>query len=177
MASVVNSFGGRLLLPNNGTITKVLAPSKTRTSRCTLLARVWCEWYRTSVPLSNATTDQRVEGGPQRARNHLSDEEANKYLDGSWRVRIINCWKLLSHPADGRPMAMCNYTTIDHNDLIAADRVSREYTGEIFYLQHNPAQQWYWISGQTPEELLFFINYDSHPRGGPPCRRGYLCIE
>ena len=69
-------------------------------------------------------------------------------------------------------MAMCDYSTIDHKDLIAADRVSREYTGEIFYLQYNRAQQWYWISGQTPEELLLFVNYDSHPQGGPPCMYG-----
>ena len=67
-------------------------------------------------------------------------------------------------------MAMCDYETVDHSDLVAADRVSREYTGEIFYLQHNENQKWYWISDQKPEEMLLFINYDSDPRGGPLCK-------
>ena len=29
---------------------------------------------------------------------------------------------------------MCDYSTVDPVDLVAADRVAREYTGEIFYL-------------------------------------------
>lgn len=54
-------------------------------------------------------------------------------------------------------MAMCDYSTVDDSDLIAADRVSREYTGEIFYLQHNENQEWYWISGQTLDEMLLVL--------------------
>ena len=59
---------------------------------------------------------------------------------------------------------------IDPSDLIAADRIS--YTGEIFYLQHNENQEWYSIGGQTPDEMLLFVNYDSDPQGGPPCESG-----
>ena len=65
-------------------------------------------------------------------------------------------------------MAMCDYSTIDPADLVAADRVAREYTGEIFYLLHNENQNWYWISGQTPDEMLLCVNYDSDPQVGPP---------
>ncbi|KAL8902974.1 MAG: hypothetical protein Q9207_004247 [Kuettlingeria erythrocarpa] len=117
-------------------------------------------------PVVTPHTDQTVEGGPRRARHHLTEDEASKYLDGTWRVRILNCWRPLFHPADERPMAMCDYASVDHADLIAADRVSREYTGEIYYLRHNENQQWYWISNQTPEEMLLFVNYDSDPQGG-----------
>ncbi|KAL8962615.1 MAG: hypothetical protein Q9183_005129, partial [Haloplaca sp. 2 TL-2023] len=119
-------------------------------------------------PVLTPHTDQTIEGGPRRARHHLTEEEAKKYLDGNWRVRIMNCWRPLFNPADERPMAMCDYSSVDHADLVAADRVSREYTGEIFYLRHNKDQQWYWISHQTPEEMLLFVNYDSDPKGGPP---------
>ena len=64
---------------------------------------------------------------------------------------------------------MCDYFSLDHADLRAADRVSREYVGEIFYLHYNQNQKWYWISGQTPEEVLVFVNYDSDPGSAPPC--------
>jgi len=114
-------------------------------------------------------TDQTIAGGPRRARNHLSEDEAAKYLDGSWRVRILNCWRPLHHPADERPLAMCDFFSIDQADLRSADRASREYVGEIYYLHHNPGQQWYWISEQTPEEMLLFVNYDSDSGDAPPC--------
>lgn len=44
---------------------------------------------------------------------------------------------------------------------MAADRASREFVGEAYYLQYNEAQKWYWISGQTEEELMVFVNWDS----------------
>lgn len=116
--------------------------------------------------------DQTREGGLHRIRYHLLDEEAIKYLDGTWRLRIVNCWRPLVNSADGQPLAMCDYYSVNQADLRAADRASREYVGEIYYLHYNEAQRWYWISHQTPEELLIFVNYDSDAGDGPPC----MCI-
>jgi len=108
-------------------------------------------------------TDQSREGGLRRVRRHLSEEEAMKYLNGDWRVRILNSWRPLGCSADERPLAMCDFTSIDEDDLRAADRASREYVGEIYYVHHNPDQRWYWISGQMPDEMLLFVNFDSSP--------------
>ncbi|THV52152.1 hypothetical protein BGAL_0087g00120 [Botrytis galanthina] len=112
-------------------------------------------------------TDQTREGGPRRVRYHLSEEEAHKYLDGTWRIRILNCWRPLFNPADERPLAMCDYYSVKEVDLKSADRASREYVGEIYYMQYNESQKWYWISHQSPDELLLFVNYDSDPADGP----------
>ena len=157
---------------SNETQVTLLALSRTKTDRSSLLTLVRGLSRMLMSTYGNLTfrLDQTVQGGSRRAMHHLTDSERDKYLDGSWRVRIMNCWRPLLHPADERPMAMCDYSTVDTVDLIAADRVSREYTGETFYLQHNENQKWYWISGQTPEEMLLFVNYDSDPHGGPPCR-------
>lgn len=64
---------------------------------------------------------------------------------------------------------MCDFFSLDQADLRSADRASREYVGEIYYLHKNPSQQWYWISGQIPGEMLLFVNYDSDPGEAPPC--------
>ena len=108
-------------------------------------------------------------GGPRRARRHLSKDEAAKYLDGSWRVRLLNCWRPVVYGADERPLAMCDYFSIDQADLRSADRASCAFTEEIYYLHHNPDQEWYWISGQVPEEMLLFVNYDSDAGDSPQC--------
>lgn len=112
-------------------------------------------------------TDQTMAGGPRRARRHLSEDQAAKYLDGSWRVRLLNVWRPVVHGADERPLAMCDFSSIDQADLRPADRASVEFTEEIYYLHHNPDQQWYWISGQRPEEMLLFVNYDSMAGNAP----------
>ena len=64
---------------------------------------------------------------------------------------------------------MCDYFSIDQADLRSADRAACEFTEEIYYLHHNTDQQWYWISGQKPEEMLLFVNYDSDPGNAPQC--------
>lgn len=33
--------------------------------------------------------DQTPEGGPKRVRRHMTEAEAARYRDGSWRIRIL----------------------------------------------------------------------------------------
>lgn len=33
-------------------------------------------------------------------------------------------------------------------------------------MQHKPAHKWYWLSNQTPDEILLFVQYDTHPVKG-----------
>ena len=121
-------------------------------------------------PVLTPHTDQTSENGLRRVRRHLSDSEAEKYLNGNYRIRIVNCWRPLNHATDERPLAMCDFCTVERTDLCSADRASREYVGEIYYLHYNPGQKWYWISGQSPDEMLLFTNFDSHPESGVPCK-------
>ncbi|OBS19721.1 hypothetical protein FPOA_11445 [Fusarium poae] len=120
------------------------------------------------TPILVPHTDQTREGGLRRARRHMNEQEIEKYLDGNWRIRIVNCWRPICGTADERPLAMCDFYSIDENDLQPADRASREYVGEIYYAHYNPMQKWYWISDQSPEEVLLFKNFDSKPRGEVP---------
>ncbi|KAM0801932.1 hypothetical protein BDR22DRAFT_804052, partial [Usnea florida] len=111
--------------------------------------------------------DQTVEGGPRRVRRHLTEAEAARYLDGSWRVRILNLWRPLYHPVEDAPLAFCDPSTVAKERLITADRVSPQYEGEVYYVTHDPAQQWYYLHEQTPEEMVCFVSYDSEPGNGP----------
>ena len=63
---------------------------------------------------------------------------------------------------------MCDFFSLEEKDLCSADRASREYVGEIYYAHYNPNQRWYWISGQSPDEMLLFVNFDSNPGAGVP---------
>ncbi|THZ59804.1 hypothetical protein D6C85_09953 [Aureobasidium pullulans] len=113
--------------------------------------------------------DQTLDGGLRRAQRHMTDEEVSKYLNGDWRIRIVNIWRPLDHPVEDSPLAFCDYKSIDSSDLIAADRVSEQYAGEVYYLRYNQGQQWHWFSNQTPDEIALFLSYDSHPQGPQFC--------
>jgi hypothetical protein len=62
---------------------------------------------------------------------------------------------------EDNPLAMCDYRTVDLNDLIAADRIIPTRVGEIYYLKHNANQKWYWANKMRPDELVTMAMYDS----------------
>ena len=116
--------------------------------------------------------DATKEGGLRRIRSHLSEDEAAKYLDGpeTWRLQIINSWQPVEYSVEDRPLTFCDYFSTRESDYIRIHlHVSKDGAGELYHLRHHASQNWYWLSGQTNEELIFFLNYDSLPGSGPKC--------
>ncbi len=52
-------------------------------------------------------------------------------------------WRPLNDTLEDRPLAICDPRTIASDDLVAADRILPDRVGEVYYLHHSPAQQWY----------------------------------
>jgi hypothetical protein len=42
------------------------------------------------------------------------------------------------------------------------------------YLQHNPAQKFYYLDNQTKDEVLIFKNFDSARNVAAKCKKNYL---
>ncbi len=119
-------------------------------------------------------------------RRHLTQSEADTYLGGGFRARIIkygifssfpvfasgtlfvhtlnpapSVWRPLNKAVEDCPIALCDPRSVDPRDLLAADRVTPDFAVELYYLKHNPNQKWYWLANQAPDELTVFVNYDS----------------
>ncbi|KAF6220111.1 hypothetical protein HO133_003242 [Letharia lupina] len=94
----------------------------------------------------------------KRCRKFLG-AEAEELFKG--RIRIINLWKPLSHTIQDRPIAVCDGSTVDQADLVHTDYVRRDDVQETMYLLHNDRQKWYYLSRQTPDEVLLIKIYDS----------------
>lgn len=99
-------------------------------------------------------SDLTETAGPGRVQRHPNEAEFKKYSEGNWRIRNMDCWRPLVHAANERPLAMCDFFSVNKEDLIWADRASREYVGEIYYIHYDYRQRWYWVSRQLPEEIL-----------------------
>ena len=79
------------------------------------------------------------------------------------RVRIINVWRPIAHPVAHKPLALADWRTLSADDLVPIDLVYPNRTGGIYGVNHNPAHelQWYYLGGQTPEEVTLIKCYDS----------------
>ncbi|KAH9940475.1 uncharacterized protein BXZ73DRAFT_98904 [Epithele typhae] len=77
------------------------------------------------------------------------------------RVRIINVWRPIHHPVAHFPLAVSDWRTLDTKDLIAVDLVYPTRRGETYGVRHNPAQKWYYLVDQTPDEVTLIKCYDS----------------
>jgi hypothetical protein len=70
------------------------------------------------------------------------------------------------------PLAICDGTTVNLDDLVETDHVRRQYTGSTLYLKHNNAQRFYYMDGQGKNDVLIFKNFDSKKSVKAKCDSG-----
>ena len=59
------------------------------------------------------------------------------------------------------PLAVCDYTSIRPQDLHEIDTVLPHRVNEIYHLEHNQSQRWYYMSNQEPGEAILMKTFDS----------------
>jgi hypothetical protein len=82
------------------------------------------------------------------------------------RAAHYNVWRVLTSPPQDVPLTVCDATSVDPADLIAADAVfdepeKPEWSFEGWVVAHNPAHRWRWFSDMTRDEALIFKTHDS----------------
>ncbi|MCJ1393440.1 hypothetical protein MMC18_006315 [Xylographa bjoerkii] len=113
------------------------------------------EWLRPAV---HVHIDQSPAAALKRIQLQLP-EDAPYLLRG--RVRIINVWRPLVASVEDWPLAICDGSTVEQRDLVETDHVRKHYTGSTMYLMRNPAQEFYYMSKQSQNDVLIFKNFDS----------------
>jgi hypothetical protein len=61
-------------------------------------------------------------------------------------------------------IAVCDYRTLDIDDLRATDRIYVSLKTQVYFLKYNAGQRWCWFSNQTSNELMLMLMYDTKPR-------------
>jgi hypothetical protein len=62
---------------------------------------------------------------------------------------------------EDRPLAFCDFRSINPEDLVATDKIYPHRTIEMYHLLFRKSQRWYWISQHKREEVLLMVMYDS----------------
>ena len=75
---------------------------------------------------------------------------------------MISIWKPLKGPLSDWPLTFCDASTIQKDmDLEPADLLYPNLATENFQVYHRAEQKWYYLSNQTPGELIVFKQADS----------------
>ena len=107
-------------------------------------------------------SDYTVKSGPQRVRD-LLPEEADALL--ARRVAFYNVWKPLYRQVEELPLAMCDATTHDEQDMLRMELKYRERTGEIYVMRYSPRHRWVYFPLMQASQALLLKTYDSETDG------------
>lgn len=118
-----------------------------------------------SEPVCLTHNDNTVRSGPRRARELLKRSCPVEDLLRH-RYAVMNVWRRWDGGND-MPLAVCSGDSLapDHSDLVAADLVYRNRTGEIYHAVHNPNQSFFWFPDMTADEAIVLKVYDSEAAG------------
>lgn len=81
------------------------------------------------------------------------------------RYCIVNIWRSIAGPMLNTPLALCDSRSIHAKDLIVADVMYPERTGEIYMVTHSAGHRWSHFSHMDRPEALVFKQYDSQVSG------------
>lgn len=70
-------------------------------------------------------------------------------------------WRPLFSPLEDSPLAVCDSRSVDTIDLLESDYIYPTFVCETLVVKYAPRHKWYYLSGQTKEEVLLMTNYDS----------------
>ena len=94
----------------------------------------------------------------------MSLHQVSSICLGNLWTNFDSLWRPLVTQVEDSPLAVCDPRTVESVDLIATDRWSPEYVGEVWDCFYRESQTWYWLSKQRQEELLMFSTFDSLSR-------------
>lgn len=110
-------------------------------------------------PVRMAHNDYTDRSAPQRVRDLLPADEAEKRLAG--RFAVVQVWRPIGAPVQRSPLAICDAQSIATEDLKVTELRYGNRVGEVLQLAYNPAHAWYYFPKMTRDEALVFKCYDS----------------
>jgi hypothetical protein len=113
-------------------------------------------------PATRVHVDQTDLSGANRVREHLP-AEADELLKG--RVQVINLWRPIRGPLRDAPLALCDASSVAAGDLIAADLIYPNRSGETYSVKFNPEHRWFYFPEMIADEALLLKCYDSATDG------------
>jgi hypothetical protein len=111
------------------------------------------------APVQLVHNDYTDKSAPQRVRDLLPPAEAAFRLNRAFAE--YNIWRPIAGPVESFPLALVDATSIAPDDLITADLVYEDRTGEIHHGRYSPHHRWYYFPRMRRDEVVIIKCYDS----------------
>jgi hypothetical protein len=115
------------------------------------------------APVQLVHNDYTEKSGPQRVRDLLPPEEAEARLRR--RFAEYNVWRPIAGPVEASPLGLVDASSIARDDLVTADLVYADRTGEIYHGRYNPEHRWFYFPLMQRHEAVLIKCYDSEKDG------------
>ncbi len=116
--------------------------------------------HKVRAPVTGMHNDFTIRSAEQRVRDLLPTDEAEARLKK--RYGSINIWRPIESPVENKPLIICEYDSIDDDDLIPAERHYPDgRIGGIYYLAYNPKQRWFYFPQMRRDEVVLLKCFDS----------------
>ncbi|MCG8414077.1 MAG: methyltransferase [Pseudomonadales bacterium] len=81
------------------------------------------------------------------------------------RFAIVNVWRTIAGPVFRNPLACCDATTLDAEDLIASERRAKDRIGELELVRYSSRHRWFYYPEMQRDEALLIKTFDSLAEG------------
>ncbi|MGE0820615.1 MAG: CmcJ/NvfI family oxidoreductase [Candidatus Binatia bacterium] len=115
------------------------------------------------MPVLMAHNDYTLKSGPQRVRDLIGGEEAERLLQ--YRFMEVNVWRPIRGPVQASPLAVCDAQSMTLDDFVPTDLIYHDRIGEVYSVMHNPNHRWFYFPQMQKNEVLFLKGYDSATDG------------
>jgi hypothetical protein len=116
------------------------------------------------TPVRSVHNDYTEKSGPQRVRDLLPPDEAERRLEK--RFAEYNVWRNIApDPIEETPLGFVDAQTIGPRDLAVCDLVYADRTGEIYQGVFSGDHQWHYFPAMTRDEAILIKCYDSMKDG------------
>ncbi len=110
-------------------------------------------------PVKGVHNDYTERSAPQRLRDILGEEEAERRMRKRWA--IIQVWRPIRRTVVIDPLGICDGRSIPQAGFIRVERRYRDRTAEVYHIAYNQAHVWYWFPRMERNEALVFKVFDS----------------
>ncbi|KAK1834718.1 hypothetical protein QBC39DRAFT_342660 [Podospora conica] len=117
--------------------------------------------YVTLAPIGHVHVDFSYQGGLDCVYHHLTGSELEGYLAQKRRIRLINAWRPLRR-VQRDALGVCDRRSVRPEDVLEVDKVLPNNVELETYIYHRPHHKWYYMSEQTPEDVLLFVQWEEH---------------
>jgi len=88
-----------------------------------------------------------------KVRLYLPDE-CETLMKG--RIRFLNIWRPITTPVQDCPLALCDFRTVNREDLMRMDIVYPHFPDEAYEVLYSPTHRWFYKKGMQWDDVIIF---------------------